>query len=1286
MKTLRSYDWALSYSTSELRSDGSEVNILEDFYLPVLSRAVSYDRVAGYFRSSSLAAASQGFSAFVGGGGRARFVVGADLEAADVEAILQGDKERLANSLITVLAETEAWPVEVSRGVQLLAWMVAQDYLEIRVALRVHRRSGKPLAFDSRADGYVHEKWALFSDSQDWLYAAGSLNESKTALVLNAENLDVHCSWESSASAQRVAKKRQVFEQLWRNENPSLPVYTLPEAVRQRLLSISEQSCSFMEIDGASRLTPKSTHLPPPSDLEWLQFAIIRHAPYLPNGHYVGMATAPVEPWPHQSVVARRIIDRWPSNLMLCDEVGLGKTIETGLAVRSLTLSGLAQSVLIAAPASLTAQWLRELADKFYLPFQRWVSLRKTFEQIDLLSGEPVETPSEEPFGPKLQIISTGLFQRQAKKLYQAMPNFDLILVDEAHKARRKNPHQPDKPAQWGKLFTAIERGFYPKAQAFLLATATPMQVNPIEALDLLRVMPHAGPAFRAPDLANAYYESLQMLKNGAPPAGYQSDYLRRHLLSVQQLDQEAWQRLLETVVPRADRSPFLRWVEGRSGRAPHNRLLQRCLPVFFAVAPLSRVMLRHGRSLLEVYRARGQLQANLARRQVDLKAIAFSGQERVVYELLESYCRQLAEQIGQQLSSSQRRGAIGFYLSFLRLRFASSLYALRETLLRRHERVEMTLAQWRQMSENNANDVYGQMENGLDWEEFDPDNEFWTTFALKGREPNDLKWELNRVEELLGQLDDLSPLPSKTRQLLEIIGDRLNATRTHVKSLVVFTRYADTLDDLARWLRQRLPSVPLGTFSGAGGRIYGSADLQPRQVDRQRIKHAFIQGQIDILLCTDAAAEGLNLQTADLLINFDLPWNPMLVEQRIGRIDRIGQRHDHIQVINLCYRGSVEETVYGRLLARLAQADLVVGSQQVALLPVSEEEFEALAEGLLSEEELYDRAQERCQQTQAQSVRTELEPQRLYDIYQRESQRLTRLDLPVRLASIWEVLVNSAHLRGLGCQVEPFADGEALVLNHVPGIADNTLLTVSRGLLEKGLPESDERVLRFASYGDPIFEHLINYMLSYPQPLSVAPIADAAGTVRSFVVQMAEGDAVTVAGLDATQGLKLATETAPAATAVDAARAEVSRVIAKNQQARAGMANSKAMLKTCADFHQLLVLAVAYQLLLEKTQPQDSVRVALQNLTACLEENQTHPLHLALSAPAAASLGSGAVAELFEVRPTATGSVVVADPILLQGAINTCKREAAALKKSGQELTAAHLCGRLKRLMGNAR
>jgi hypothetical protein len=190
----RDWNWRLSYKTSGLKA----VSILHDFYIPALQRAVRYDRVAGYFRSTSLAAASQGFSAFADKQGKMRLLVGADLEPRDVEAILQGEQARLAQGLTAALGEPANWTEPEARGVELLAWMVKAGLLEVRVALRVHAQTGRAIPLESQVDGYVHEKWAVLADGAgDRMYISGSLNESKTALLLNAENIDVHCAWRS---------------------------------------------------------------------------------------------------------------------------------------------------------------------------------------------------------------------------------------------------------------------------------------------------------------------------------------------------------------------------------------------------------------------------------------------------------------------------------------------------------------------------------------------------------------------------------------------------------------------------------------------------------------------------------------------------------------------------------------------------------------------------------------------------------------------------------------------------------------------------------------------------------------------------------------------------------------------------------------------------------------------------------------------------------------------------------------------------------------------------------
>ena len=202
-------------------------------------------------------------------------------------------------------------------------------------------------------------------------------------------------------------------------------------------------------------------------------------APKLPGGRFVGMETAPVTPWPHQEVVARRLIESWPYSYLLCDEVGLGKTIEAGLVIRSLWLSGITRRVLIAAPAGLAIQWQREMDDKFFMPFAR--------TQGGMKKGHAYLLPRERfvaddnLFSPPLNIISTGLVVRPPYRgeLEQADP-FDIILLDEAHYARRSNPTlgMTAEP-RYNKLFSVVSNIFKNKTRALYLGNSNTHAIRP---------------------------------------------------------------------------------------------------------------------------------------------------------------------------------------------------------------------------------------------------------------------------------------------------------------------------------------------------------------------------------------------------------------------------------------------------------------------------------------------------------------------------------------------------------------------------------------------------------------------------------------------------------------------------------------------------------------------------------------------------------------------------------------------------------------------------------------
>ncbi len=122
-----------------------------------------------------------------------------------------------------------------------------------------------------------------------------------------------------------------------------------------------------------------------------------------------------------------------------------------------------------------------------------------------------------------------------------------------------------------------------------------------------------------------------------------------------------------------------------------------------------------------------------------------------------------------------------------------------------------------------------------------------------------------------------------------------------------------------------------LTCFSGRGGEVRDN-DGRWRTISREEAKRRFRTGQADVLLCTDAAAEGLNFQFCAALVNYDMPWLPMKVEQRIGRIDRLGQQNPKIRILNFYYEGTVEADVYTALRHRINLFESVVGRLQPIL------------------------------------------------------------------------------------------------------------------------------------------------------------------------------------------------------------------------------------------------------------------------------------------------------------------------------------------------------------------
>jgi superfamily II DNA or RNA helicase len=183
--------------------------------------------------------------------------------------------------------------------------------------------------------------------------------------------------------------------------------------------------------------------------------------------------------------------------------------------------------------------------------------------------------------------------------------------------------------------------------------------------------------------------------------------------------------------------------------------------------------------------------------------------------------------------------------------------------------------------------------------------------------------------DDIAHLLDDIRQLPPDTK------GERLRQELEQLRSdgyaqAMVFTQYSDTMDFLREELATKT-TLRVMCFSGRGGEVRDT-DGSWRIISRDEAKRRFRTGGADVLLCTDAAAEGLNFQFCGSLVNYDMPWNPMRVEQRIGRIDRLGQKHAKIRIVNLHYEGTVEADVYMALRRRINLFESVVGRLQPIL------------------------------------------------------------------------------------------------------------------------------------------------------------------------------------------------------------------------------------------------------------------------------------------------------------------------------------------------------------------
>ena len=591
--------------------------------------------------------------------------------------------------------------------------------------------------------------------------------------------------------------------------------------------------------------------------------------------------TSELEPLPHQiQAVYGELIQRTPLRFLLADDPGAGKTIMAGLYVKELMLRGDLERCLIVAPGGLVEQWQDELRDKFGLHF----------ELLTRQLADATPATAESSVFTKHNLLIARMDQLSRSDEFRDLldrAEWDLVVVDEAHRMSAHyfgNELKKTRRYQLGELLGR-------HARHFLLMTATP----------------HAG----------------------------------------REEDFQLFLALLDT-----DR------FEGRYRDGIHaistdglmRRMVKEDLKTF------------DGRPLFPERRAY-------------TVAYELSDAEKDLYEAVTQYVREemsRADRLKEQ-GDSKRGFTVGFALTVLQRRLASSPEAILQSLVRRHARLKKRRDEMRfgtaaatdndlarRLSEMLGRDVADAGDDELDdvpsTEAEETESEV-ADAATAARTIAELDKELAILADLievarrvrhsgtdkkwtelrdlltnnvlaagtpLADGADVGPVFPSPDGMLPGLGDSLPgkgaipgqrllpamASPDAVRKIIIFTEHRDTLEYLADRIRGLLGR------HDAVVTIHGGV----RREERRKIMELFTQ-DVDtrVLVATDAAGEGLNLQRAHLMVNYDLPWNPNRIEQRFGRIHRIGQT-EVCHLWNLVAADTREGMVFTQLLLKIEE------------------------------------------------------------------------------------------------------------------------------------------------------------------------------------------------------------------------------------------------------------------------------------------------------------------------------------------------------------------------------
>lgn len=865
----------------------------DEFLIPGIMNAIEYKRGAGYFSVSSLLSISQGLEELIRKNGKFSLLIGlhdVPPELMEAQRLVEYWNQtnlmskRLRELLIEVRSLSNAF--EINR-VETIALALRDGFLEVKLA--------KPLNTNSL--GIFHIKRIILKDEiGDFVVATGSPNETVGGLAYNFEDLTVFNSWDDSRDYAQLHV--DAFQQMWMGNHPDLEIYSLDDKFVNQLLdavNIAKQN-----IDSAPKASRNNVGSQDANIRELIK-AIRKTVPFIP------FSFSGIRLLPHQEFAFAKGLSRWPVRVLLGDEVGLGKTIEMGSIVSYLLTTKSVENVMILAPKNLIIQLQDELFEKFGMNFYRWESGIEKFISFDKkeISGRGVAPGSIK--APKLTMVSAQWARGNNRRNHifaDIQATVDLLIVDEAHSARKP----PKGSKQTPTLMYRMLKDASEKVPHIVLLTATPMQIYVEEYLGLLEIL---GAPFPWTDIS--YFSSSleisvnnedrvpleqanmlwKLIKSALPTMNPDSPIVRR-LSAIAEVANKGENQAIQAAMVRSN------WIELKSS--------------LIEVNPASHLTVRNTRKALE------RMGYEFPERHFKSPNLTVSNQIINFQSKMEDYLRNAYASVESAINPSYE-GSKGFVISVYQQRIASSLCSAEMSLSRRRlklEQIELGVSQELSLEDEDLLD---------ESHEFEEIQDLPVEKQARIRVQNAASRELNYLHDLLDELRNIEggtiygdPKITSLMNYLEEV--------SHNSKVIVFSRYTDTLQGIIKAFeatRNLSSKIAIGFYTGSEVWIRDT-DGTKIIVSKKLLRQYLEQGQISIIFCSDAASEGLNLQAANKLVNIDVPWNPGRLEQRIGRIARLGQRAKTVEIVNYWYPGSVESRMYSRLLERRDLYEMAIG------------------------------------------------------------------------------------------------------------------------------------------------------------------------------------------------------------------------------------------------------------------------------------------------------------------------------------------------------------------------